>query len=904
MAPSVKGVVFKGTVATTHLTKPPVTKQPYINTSQHHHHRSDASLHHPPPSSCLHVAPPPPSPRDPRRTFPTAKLSSSTASMAATRTLRSFLLLATATATTITTTFAAPARQARAATTNHVLLTGDSFASFAGNTVPAFCNGVSATNKGIGGTTAAEWNDQAVQEVLREAPGRYTHILHSVGGNDFLNTGCTISKDALVRMIDASIKAVRRNAPSGAQIVMAGYTLPSNALEECSIYSPQAAASKMSAVLNGAVKQAAAQNSGVTFIDNVGQLVGGSSSSFSSSKYFVDATHLNARGYCKLWTTPSAQAAFGCAAATYDCSQGSQGVKVGSGNGSTSTPPKCTDDDAGVVAFGKQNGISVSGCSDNTAMQYCTMAEVVALCCRSCGGGKNTLKPSTTVTKKHIAATNAPVSNAPACNSAALDAANAKLSQLRAQIATATATLSKRGCKPKPTTKAPATTTKKPITTEKTTTAKPSSTAKPGVGFYKVHEVSGCDDAHTVGVTEITSSTGGFVGAGKGLNENDKGTECAFAVRTDKSGKKLWQRTWNTKGQRDWMVSAASNTQGTVIFLAGGLGKNGSMERALIKLDASTGSTIWDKRWAPSSSTRISAFEAVATAANGDLLACGVVNARSLDGFKSAGNPGGGTAFIARYSAASMAKTTAPGSTEHVFFKSFSAMESCRQLRETSSGDLVFLLGREDGGAVLRTDSLGSQVWQKAFTGYEPTDMEVSASDGTFRVIGHGYAKKGQRDGTMVKITASGSVAWQKWYGNPSGGVGAYKNLNSGIGSSNDLRAINDECWGVAPTRDGGFAMACGTGIEGSESCGAAGLTGATKTACENDPRTLWRSLIIKVDASGGIVWQRVDSAATFTGGSAHDTASEFIVATRDGGLMAAQDEGGYGIGLLKLTGQ
>ena len=54
----------------------------------------------------------------------------------------------------------------------------------------------------------------------------------------------------------------------------------------------------------------------------------------------------------------------------------------------------------------------------------------------------------------------------------------------------------------------------------------------------------------------------------------------------------------------------------------------------------------------------------------------------------------------------------------------------------------VVLLGREDGGAVLRTDGMVIRKQQTPVTGYEPTDIEVSVSDGTFPVIGHGYDKK------------------------------------------------------------------------------------------------------------------------------------------------------------------
>ena len=45
--------------------------------------------------------------------------------------------------------------------------------------------------------------------------------------------------------------------------------------------------------------------------------------------------------------------------------------------------------------------------------------------------------------------------------------------------------------------------------------------------------------------------------------------------------------------------------------------------------------------------------------------------------------------------------------------------------------------------------------------------------------------------------------------------------------------------------------MACGTGIEECES-----VPENTQAKCEEDPRTTWRSYLVKIDSSGEIIWE------------------------------------------------
>jgi hypothetical protein len=48
---------------------------------------------------------------------------------------------------------------------------------------------------------------------------------------------------------------------------------------------------------------------------------------------------------------------------------------------------RCTDANPSVIAYGKANGFTVTGCSDPTTLAYCDDSGVASLCCASCAGG-------------------------------------------------------------------------------------------------------------------------------------------------------------------------------------------------------------------------------------------------------------------------------------------------------------------------------------------------------------------------------------------------------------------------------------------------------------------------------------------------------------------------------------
>ncbi len=168
--------------------------------------------------------------------------------------------------------------------------------------------------------------------------------------------------------------------------------------------------------------------------------------------------------------------------------------------------------------------------------------------------------------------------------------------------------------------------------------------------------------------------------------------------------------------------------------------------------------------------------------------------------------------------------------------------------------------GKQDGW-VWRLDEQGSSRWQKVYGGAEDDDFLAAAlaADGGMVAAGStlSFGVIGQ-DAWAMRLDAAGESVWQYAYG----GVG------------------NEAAQAIWPTVDGGYVLA------GSSSSGSAG--GADGW--------VWR-----LDAAGDIVWQFV------YGGPAVDE-FQAVTATTDGGFVVAGETWSFGAALsdgwlLKLDG-
>ena len=141
--------------------------------------------------------------------------------------------------------------------------------------------------------------------------------------------------------------------------------------------------------------------------------------------------------------------------------------------------------------------------------------------------------------------------------------------------------------------------------------------------------------------------------------------------------------------------------------------------------------------------------------------------------------------------------------------------------------------------------------------------------------------KTGALDGSITKLSKDGSIVWSEQYGNPISGKGIF----AGLGKEND-RFIFDECWGIDSTSDGGAIMACGTGTH----CDEFEDNERQFAQCAADPREIWRSLLIKVDRRGNMVWYKTDSFIEENDDWIPNTASEYVLITKDGRIASVLD--------------
>ena len=127
------------------------------------------------------------------------------------------------------------------------------------------------------------------------------------------------------------------------------------------------------------------------------------------------------------------------------------------------------------------------------------------------------------------------------------------------------------------------------------------------------------------------------------------------------------------------------------------------------------------------------------------------------------------------------------------------------------------------------------------------------------------------------------------------GGLYQYAGISKGYGT-----LIHTECWGLAKAYDtnglhDGFISGCGNGIE---ECPVSGFSNAAKQWCQSDPRKAWRSLLVKVNLEGNIVWYRQDN---FWSGEENPvtSASEYVITT--GNAIVSVNDELFGIGLQRV---
>lgn len=196
-----------------------------------------------------------------------------------------------------------------------VVVLGDSWAAESETYVADNCAGRTVLNRGVAHSTAKDWAAGSCPvigfcspaDAFKAAPG-VKAAWFSIGGNDFLGSGCMMAQGELSAIIGSALKKVTEAAPPGLRILMTGYCTPP-AMAASMIPSCNRAA--LIGNLNGAIKDACEAGTSCTFVDAVGAC-GGSRSSFSKLSYFSNSFHVNQLGYQAILQMPGVQTTLGC----------------------------------------------------------------------------------------------------------------------------------------------------------------------------------------------------------------------------------------------------------------------------------------------------------------------------------------------------------------------------------------------------------------------------------------------------------------------------------------------------------------------------------------------------------------------------------------------------------------
>ena len=246
----------------------------------------------------------------------------------------------------------------------------------------------------------------------------------------------------------------------------------------------------------------------------------------------------------------------------------------------------------------------------------------------------------------------------------------------------------------------------------------------------------------------------------------------------------------------------------------------------------------------------------------------------------------------------------APGSLNEgmaLFTYLSSSYITCKSAKTTHSGETVALLySEESNAALIKLDGGGAVSWGPVtHDNIEGTDVAGSYDGSEFAVTGHGGPTG--IAGKLLRVDSStGNLI----------GITEFRSVPEGAGPN--YQYVYNECWGIQPLPQGGYALACGTGIE---ECSM--LTKQLRRQCNQGraleldnrdgavprPVEIRQSVIVLVDHLGEVIWQRVDqwSETGNTQSTPHSSAAEYTIIGTDGSIATVNDEG-TGVGLLKLV--
>lgn len=345
------------------------------------------------------------------------------------------------------------------------------------------------------------------------------------------------------------------------------------------------------------------------------------------------------------------------------------------------------------------------------------------------------------------------------------------------------------------------------------------------------------------------TSDGGYVVAGSvGVNHHD-----GWVGKLAASGRLQWQHQFGCGASN--LLSVEQTADGGYI-LAGGSegcapacasGGFGNLDCAWVVKLSAAGKLEWQKVFPGT-------FQASADQ----------IRQTSDGGYIVAGSTydGSGTTY------AWVAKLDAGGTAQWQRQIGSAAFASAQAVQQTSDGGYIVagssgVIG-SSSALVVKLDARGNPQWQKGYgVGYEDFAKSIAQTpDGGYVVAGTDATQAGGTgydDAFLMKLDPSGTIVWQKRYN----GQGRCTD-NACYDGGSDARAVR-------PTADGGYILA-----------------GLAAFHLVNPPVPASTSWLVKTDARGNIVWQRVFYQVNPATGLPYSGAFYGLSQTSDGGFVAA----------------
>jgi len=198
---------------------------------------------------------------------------------------------------------------------------------------------------------------------------------------------------------------------------------------------------------------------------------------------------------------------------------------------------------------------------------------------------------------------------------------------------------------------------------------------------------------------------------------------------------------------------------------------------------------------------------------------------------------------------------------------------------------------------LVKTDANGNVEWNQTYGGPE-SDVAVAmvqTSDGGYALAGETYSSgAGDSDFWLVKVDSSGSIQWNKTYGEPtadranfviqtSDGGYALAGYSTGNNASKDLWFVKTDSSGNMQwnrTYGGSRSDSANSVVQTSD--GGYALTGSTNSFGDEIPHACW---LVKTDSEGNMEWNK-------TYGGSREYLARSLVQTSDGGYTLAGGTG------------